>query len=172
MNGLLTTAWKISLSAWERRQKTRVGPPNKHLLCTRHAFVWVTHSWWVYRQADCNNPALLTWILHGDARWLCGRMGEALWMISSGPWVHYDQSRSANLAKCLSAVCRTPQTCLPLREKARGDVENKPPPVPARGIKTNSDKMLDVQQPPFLICGADTDEKVASGRSRPLEGFH
>ena len=32
--------------------------------------------------------------------------------------------------------------------------------------------MLDVQQPPFLICGADLDEKVASGRSRPLwRGF-
>lgn len=51
-------------------------------------------------------------------------------------------------------------------------MENKPPPVPAQGIKSDSDKMLDVQQPPFLICGADIDEKVASGRSRPLEGFH
>lgn len=45
---------------------------------------------------------------------------------------------------------------------------NKPPPVPAQGIKSNSNKMLNVQQPPFLICSADTDEKVASGRSRPL----
>lgn len=103
----------FSLREEAKKKKTRVGPPNKHLLCTRHAFVWVTHSWWVYRRADCNNPALLTWILHGDARWLCGRVGEALWMISSGPWVHYDQSRSANLAKCLSAVCRTPQPFLP-----------------------------------------------------------
>lgn len=32
--------------------------------------------------------------------------------------------------------------------------------------------MLDVQQPLFLICDADLDEKVASGRSRPFwRGF-
>ncbi|CAK6951768.1 Double-stranded RNA-dependent protein kinase [Scomber scombrus] len=40
-------------------------------------------------------------------------------------------------------------------------MENRPPPVPAQGFESNSDKMLDVQQPPFLICGADLDEKVA-----------
>lgn len=99
---------------------------------------------------------------------------EKLWMISSGPWVHYDQTESANPAKCLqheSQLYVGPHSPFSLREKPRGDAENKPPPVTARGIESNSDKMLDVQQPPFFICGTDIDEKVASGRSRPLEGF-
>ena len=62
-------------------------------------------------------------------------------------------------------------TLLSLREKPRGDMESVPP-VPAQRLESNSDKMLDVQQSPFLICGAELDEKVAGGRSKLLwRGF-
>lgn len=111
-------------------------------------------------------------VIHDDcvAMWW-----KRLWVISSGPWVHYDHIRSADPAKCLqneSQLKAGPHTLSSLREKPRGDIESRPPPVPAQGFESNSDKMLDVQQPPFLICGADLDEKVASGRSRPLwRGF-
>lgn len=62
----------------------------------------------------------------------------------------------------------TPAVFSSLCEKPRGDMEHKPPPVPAQGFKSNSDKMLGVQQPPFLICGANIDEKVVSGRSTSI----
>lgn len=111
----------------------------------------LSNAWMMSVQTgSCSNPALLTWILHSGVWWLWSRMGEAARMISSGLWVHYGHSRSANLAKRLEVSWKLDSAAFSsIREKASGDMGNKTPPVPAQGIKANSDKMLDVQQLSF-----------------------
>lgn len=99
-----------------------------------------------------------------------GWLHRAHEFIMTGSWVPTQQKVCSMRGRETAKQDPTPP--FSLREKLRGDSESRPPPVPAQGLESNSDKMLDVQQPPFLICGADLDEKVASGRSRPLwRGF-
>lgn len=128
-----------------------------------------------FPQADSDNASLQTWVLHGDAWWLCGHMGRNSWWFHQAHEFIMTKSEVPTQQKVYSMRVSCKQDPTPfssIREKPRGDMENRPPPVPAQGFKSNSDKMLDVQQPPFLICCAHRDEKVASGRSRPLwRGF-
>lgn len=69
--------------------------------------------------------------------------------------------------------CKRDPTPFPISVRNQGETWKADLPLfHAQGFESNSDKMLDVQQPPFLICAADLDEKVASGRSRRLwRGF-
>lgn len=149
---------------------------------TSHAFIWIRLSWRASLQSDSNNLSLQTWTLHGDKWWLCYHVGKTLDdfigpLSSLRPAYKCQPSKMS--AAVESAVSGTPH--LPfLLSLSLSRMETwrpqppplAPPPFPYRGLESNSDKMLNVQQPPFLICGTDLDEKAVSSRSRPLwKGF-